>query len=149
MTKRTFLAMVVGLLAAAVGVGAGIVSAAGHKSASQTPQSSTAPQGSASGQGVLHFTSKTTKSTYVDNAPKDFSAGDLLTQHSVWYQDGTKAGVMALIAAVTLRTSAQTGEVMFTAVARLKDGQIARERRIYDFTGLLVQIGLLKAKPAV
>jgi steroid delta-isomerase-like uncharacterized protein len=31
----------------------------------------------------------------------------------------------------------------------LKDGQIARERRIYDFTGLLVQVGLLKAKPAV
>ena len=30
-----------------------------------------------------------------------------------------------------------------------KDGQIARERRIYDFTGLLVQIGLLKAKPNV
>jgi steroid delta-isomerase-like uncharacterized protein len=29
----------------------------------------------------------------------------------------------------------------------LEDGQIARERRIYDFTGLLVQIGLLKAKP--
>jgi len=31
----------------------------------------------------------------------------------------------------------------------LKDGQIVRERRIYDFTGLLVQIGLLKAKPSV
>jgi steroid delta-isomerase-like uncharacterized protein len=30
-----------------------------------------------------------------------------------------------------------------------KDGLIARERRIYDFTGLLVQIGLLKAKPNV
>ena len=29
-----------------------------------------------------------------------------------------------------------------------KDSQIARERRIYDFTGLLVQIGLLKAKPS-
>jgi steroid delta-isomerase-like uncharacterized protein len=29
----------------------------------------------------------------------------------------------------------------------LKDDRIARERRIYDFTGLLVQIGLLKAKP--
>lgn len=26
--------------------------------------------------------------------------------------------------------------------------QIARERRIYDFTGVLVQIGVLKAKPA-
>lgn len=33
---------------------------------------------------------------------------------------------------------------MFT----LKDGLIAHERRVYDFTGMLVQIGLLKAKPA-
>jgi steroid delta-isomerase-like uncharacterized protein len=30
----------------------------------------------------------------------------------------------------------------------LKNGQIVRERRVYDFTGLLVQIGVLKAKPA-
>lgn len=30
---------------------------------------------------------------------------------------------------------------------RLKDGQIAWERRIYDFTGLLIQVGLLKARP--
>jgi steroid delta-isomerase-like uncharacterized protein len=30
----------------------------------------------------------------------------------------------------------------------LRDGRIARERRIYDFTGLLIQTGLLKAKPA-
>jgi len=29
----------------------------------------------------------------------------------------------------------------------LKDRKIVHERRIYDFTGLLVQIGLLKAKP--
>jgi steroid delta-isomerase-like uncharacterized protein len=29
----------------------------------------------------------------------------------------------------------------------LRDGVIARERRIYDFTGVLVQVGLLKAKP--
>jgi steroid delta-isomerase-like uncharacterized protein len=29
----------------------------------------------------------------------------------------------------------------------LKDGLIQQERRIYDFTGLLVQIGVLKAKP--
>ena len=29
----------------------------------------------------------------------------------------------------------------------VKDGQIVRERRIYDFTGLLVQVGVLKAKP--
>ena len=31
----------------------------------------------------------------------------------------------------------------------LKDGQIVRERRIYDFTGVLLQVGLLKARPAV
>jgi steroid delta-isomerase-like uncharacterized protein len=30
----------------------------------------------------------------------------------------------------------------------LRDGKIAHERRIYDFTGILVQVGLLKAKPA-
>jgi predicted ester cyclase len=29
----------------------------------------------------------------------------------------------------------------------LKDHLIVRERRIYDFTGLLLQIGVLKAKP--
>ncbi|HEY5618014.1 MAG TPA: ester cyclase [Vicinamibacterales bacterium] len=29
----------------------------------------------------------------------------------------------------------------------LRDGKIVRERRIYDFTGLLIQIGVLKAKP--
>jgi steroid delta-isomerase-like uncharacterized protein len=29
-----------------------------------------------------------------------------------------------------------------------RDRLIARERRIYDFTGLLVQVGVLKAKPA-
>jgi len=30
----------------------------------------------------------------------------------------------------------------------VEGGLIVRERRIYDFTGLLVQIGVLKAKPA-
>jgi len=29
----------------------------------------------------------------------------------------------------------------------LRGSQIARERRVYDFTGLLVQVGVLKAKP--
>jgi steroid delta-isomerase-like uncharacterized protein len=33
--------------------------------------------------------------------------------------------------------------LMFT----FKDGLIARERRVYDYTGMLIQIGLLKAKP--
>ena len=30
----------------------------------------------------------------------------------------------------------------------VRDGAIVHERRIYDFTGLLIQIGVLKAKPA-
>lgn len=29
----------------------------------------------------------------------------------------------------------------------LRDGHIASERRVYDFTGVLIQVGLLKAKP--
>jgi steroid delta-isomerase-like uncharacterized protein len=29
-----------------------------------------------------------------------------------------------------------------------RDGRIVRDRRIYDFTGLLVQVGVVKAKPA-
>ena len=33
-------------------------------------------------------------------------------------------------------------------VATTKDHQIVHEQRIYDFTGMLVQIGVLKAKPA-
>jgi steroid delta-isomerase-like uncharacterized protein len=33
-------------------------------------------------------------------------------------------------------------------VCRVADGYIVHERRIYDFTGMLVQIGVLKARPA-
>jgi steroid delta-isomerase-like uncharacterized protein len=33
-------------------------------------------------------------------------------------------------------------------VCTLADGEIVHERRIYDFTGMLIQIGMLKAKPA-
>jgi ketosteroid isomerase-like protein len=32
-------------------------------------------------------------------------------------------------------------------VCRLKDGAIVHEQRIYDFSGMLMQIGILKAKP--
>ena len=30
----------------------------------------------------------------------------------------------------------------------IKDGKIQHERRVYDFTGLMIQLGVLKAKPA-
>jgi hypothetical protein len=31
----------------------------------------------------------------------------------------------------------------------MRDGLIADERRIYDFTGLLIQLGVLRSKPGV
>jgi steroid delta-isomerase-like uncharacterized protein len=45
---------------------------------------------------------------------------------------------------------APTGKAFRTPiviVCTLKGGKIQHERRIYDFTGLLIQIGVLKAKP--
>jgi steroid delta-isomerase-like uncharacterized protein len=30
----------------------------------------------------------------------------------------------------------------------IRDGRIQHERRVYDFTGLMIQLGVLKAKPA-
>ena len=63
-------------------------------------------------------------SFYVDNQPAGLSAGDVLAQHSVWYQGGHRVGAMAVDSLVTLRTSDQTGEVMFTAVARLPQGRL-------------------------
>lgn len=38
-------------------------------------------------------------------------------------------------------------EVQIVMILTLADGLIAEERRIYDFTGFLVQVGVLKAKP--
>jgi steroid delta-isomerase-like uncharacterized protein len=38
--------------------------------------------------------------------------------------------------------------VPLVVLCTLADRQIVHERRIYDFTGMLIQIGVLKAKPA-
>jgi steroid delta-isomerase-like uncharacterized protein len=39
-------------------------------------------------------------------------------------------------------------ELTVALVMTMRNGEIVRERRIYDFTGALVQIGVLRAKPA-
>ena len=39
-------------------------------------------------------------------------------------------------------------EIQAAVLMTVENGLITHERRIYDFTGLLVQIGVLKAKPA-
>jgi uncharacterized protein (TIGR02246 family) len=40
-------------------------------------------------------------------------------------------------------------EFLVAQVMTVADGFVVDERRIYDFTGLLVQVGVLKAKPSV
>lgn len=40
-------------------------------------------------------------------------------------------------------------ELSVACVLSFADDRIVEERRIYDFTGLLVQVGVLKAKPQV
>jgi len=44
--------------------------------------------------------------------------------------------------------SGRPAQLPMVVVCQVADGLIAHERRIYDFTGMLVQIGVLKAKPA-
>ena len=39
-------------------------------------------------------------------------------------------------------------ELACVFIYRLEDGLIVHERRVLDFTGLLVQVGVLRAKPA-
>jgi predicted ester cyclase len=57
---------------------------------------------------------------------------------------GTHAGEFFGVAATGRHIEAQI--VMILTVA---DGFIVEERRVYDFTGFLVQVGVLKAKPSV
>ena len=47
-----------------------------------------------------------------------------------------------------LAPSGRAFKVAILHIFTLRDGAITHERRIYDFTGLLVQIGVLKARPA-
>lgn len=75
-----------------------------------------------------------------------FEARDLLIDGdhvaSLLHVAGTdRGGFMGL--APTQKPFRFQAVLLFT----LDDGQIVRDRRIYDFTGLLIQLGLLKARP--
>jgi steroid delta-isomerase-like uncharacterized protein len=50
----------------------------------------------------------------------------------------------------TFGVPASHKQISFTVVFvfELRDGLIAQERRLYDFTSVLVQLGVLRAKPA-
>jgi len=44
--------------------------------------------------------------------------------------------------------SGKPAVIPIVILSKVDNGQIVYERRVYDFTGLLVQIGVLKARPA-
>src|SRR5438105_6328214 len=125
--KRMMLALFVAVAAVGTGVGAALVTAH-HRAAPATTPGSASPAPRPASRPMV-FLSKATTSRYVDGKPTGLSAGDVLTQHSVWYQHGDNVGQMALTATVTERKTAQTGEVMFTAVASLERGGVVMTGR--------------------
>ena len=68
--------------------------------------------------------------------------------------DGDRAVVVAEVTGthvgsiMGLPPSGRAFRLLSTFVFLLRDKRIVEERRIYDFTGMLIQIGVLKAKPA-
>jgi uncharacterized protein (TIGR02246 family) len=68
--------------------------------------------------------------------------------------DGNRAVQIARVAATHsgdffgLAPTGRRLEVQVALLLTVADGLVRDERRIYDFTGVLVQIGVLKAKPA-
>ena len=68
--------------------------------------------------------------------------------------DGDRAVLVGRMAATHagdffgLAPSGRQFEAQIAFVLKFADGAVQEERRIYDFTGLLVQVGVLKAKPS-
>jgi steroid delta-isomerase-like uncharacterized protein len=68
--------------------------------------------------------------------------------------DGDKVAVLAHIrgtdrgGVMGLPPTDRPFSISLVSLCDMHDGFIARERRIYDFTGLLLQVGAIKAKPA-
>ena len=85
---------------------------------------------------------------------------DLFTAFSDWTFEPADLVVDGLRAAQLFNvTATHTSEIFGMApthrrfkiqgvlVFEFRDGKIAVERRLYDFTGLLIQMGVIKAKP--
>jgi len=67
--------------------------------------------------------------------------------------DGDRVAIVATVAGthagefMGLPASGKSFRFSIAHVLTVRDGLIVRERRIYDFTGFLLQLGVLKAKP--
>ena len=84
---------------------------------------------------------------------KTFPDATLTTEELVI--DGDRVAQVATLAGTDaggflgLPASGKPFRVPVLILITVTDRQIVSERRIYDFTGLLIQIGVLKAQPAV
>jgi len=68
--------------------------------------------------------------------------------------DGTRVSVAAFMSGTDsggvmgLAPTGKAFRIPIVFLLEFENGLIVRDRRIYDFTGLLVQVGVLRAKPA-
>lgn len=60
----------------------------------------------------------------------------------LWQLHGTNSGEV-----MGMPPTDRPFSIAVVSVCEFRDGLIARERRVYDFTGLLLQVGALKVKP--
>ena len=78
---------------------------------------------------------------------------DVTVTSEVPIVDGDRAAIVAELAGSHIGTFMGLPETNkrfrfgLVFLIDVHDGQIVRDRRIYDFTGVLVQMGVLKAKP--
>jgi uncharacterized protein (TIGR02246 family) len=78
---------------------------------------------------------------------------DILMRHEDVVIDGDRVVVIARLSGTHsgeffgLAPTGRHLEVQVALLQKVADGVVVDERRIYDFTGVLVQVGVLKAKP--
>jgi len=79
---------------------------------------------------------------------------DLAMEEDDVLVDGQRAVVMATFTGTDrggfmgMPASGRSVNIPVVFLYEFKDGKIVRDRRVYDFTGVLIQVGTLKAKPA-
>ena len=79
---------------------------------------------------------------------------DLAMEEGEVLVDGERAVVMATFTGTDrggfmgMPATGRTVTIPVVFLYEFRDGKIVRDRRVYDFTGVLIQVGTLKAKPA-
>jgi predicted ester cyclase len=80
---------------------------------------------------------------------------DMRTEQDDVLIDGDRVVVIARISGthagefLGMPATGRQMEILMAELMTVADGLVVSERRIYDFTGLLVQVGVLKAKPSI